>query len=169
MTAELVASPSQTAGPLWGFALMFEGCEQAVDPATPSAVVLRGRVLDGDGRPVAYPDALLEVWSAEQWARARTDEHGWFRFVVAKPAPSVAPDGRPLAPHLHLAVFARGLLKHVLTRVYFPDEEEANAADPVLELVAPEDRRTLIARADGAGLVFDVVLQGEDETVFFAY
>lgn len=161
-----VRSPSQTSGPMWGFALMFEGSQNAVVPTTPGAVRLKGRVIDGDGQPVSYPDAFLEVWQGELWARARTDIDGAFEFVVVKPAPAPGADG---APHLNLAVFARGLLKQIVTRVYFPDETEANAADPVLARVPEEDRHTLVARDDGDGLRFDVVLQGDNETTFFAF
>jgi protocatechuate 3,4-dioxygenase alpha subunit len=166
---QLVASPSQTTGPLWGFALMFDGCQHAVDPASPGAVRLTGRVTDGDGRPVAYPDAFVEVWQGDQWARGRTDADGRYEVVVAKPDPARAPDGRALAPYLNLAVFARGLLKQALTRVYFPDETSANAADPVLALVPQADRAALVAVDDGGGLTFDVVLQGDGETPFFAF
>lgn len=163
-----VMSPSQTLGPLYGFALMFEGSEHAVDPATPGAVHLEGRVLDGMGMPVAYPECMLEVWQGEQWARGRTDGNGVFRFVVAKPPP-VPLEDRVQAPHLNVTVFARGLLKQAQTRIYFPDEEEANAADPVLQLVPAEDRHSLVAKAEGDVLRFDIHLQGEHETVFFDF
>jgi len=159
------ASPSQTSGPLWGFALLFEGSENAVDPSSPGAIELRGRIVDGDGLPVGWPDALVEIWHGEQLARTRTDADGWYRAVVAKPAP----DDAATAPYLHLALFARGLLKQLVTRIYFPDEEAANAADPVLELVPQERRATLVARPDGDGLRFDVVLQGDGETAFFEF
>jgi protocatechuate 3,4-dioxygenase alpha subunit len=109
----------------------------------------------------------VEIWHGDQLARTRTDADGWYRAVVAKPEAEAAPGGRTFAPHLHMSLFARGLLKQLVTRIHFPDEEAANAADPVLERV-PEDRRaTLVARPDGAGLRFDVVLQGEGETAFF--
>ena len=164
--SELVPSPSQTSGPLWGFALMFEGSENAVDPSSPGAIRLEGRVFDGDG-PLAYPDCLLELWAGEQFARSRTDEDGRFLFVIRKPEPTSTPDGVEHAPHLNVNVFARGLLKQAQTRLYFPDEAEANATDPVLELVPEEDRHTLIAREEDGALRFDIHLQGEQETVFF--
>jgi protocatechuate 3,4-dioxygenase alpha subunit len=165
----LGASPSQTSGPLWGFALLFEGAENAVDPSSPGAIELRGRVVDGDGAPVGWPDALVEIWQDDQLARTRTDADGWYRAVVAKPGPQSTADGRTLAPCLHVALFARGLLKQLVTRVYFPDEQAANAADPVLERVPAEQRETLVARPDGAGLRFDLVLQGDGETAFFHF
>ena len=164
-----VPSPSQTSGPLWGFALLFDGSENLVDPAAPDAIELRGRVMQGDGGPLAWPDGLIEIWQGEQLARTRTDAEGRFSAVVAKPPPSALPDGRPLAPFLNLAVFSRGLLKQVVTRVYFPDEQAANAADAVLQLVPAARRDALIARPDGGGLRFDVVLQGDGETPFFQF
>jgi protocatechuate 3,4-dioxygenase alpha subunit len=164
-----VLSPSQTCGPLYGFALIFDGSEQAVDPGSPGAVTIEGVVRDGAGDPVAYPECFLEVWQGEQWARARTDEEGMYRVVVRKPEPGAAPNGQAQAPHLNVTVFARGLLKQAQTRIYFPDEEAANAGDPVLRLVPSEDRHTLIAQDQGALLRFDIHLQGEDETVFFDF
>jgi len=129
-------------------------------------VRIEGRLLDGAGEPV--PDGLLEVWQGEQLARCGTDPEGAFHVVVRKPEPAPGPDGRPQAPHLNVTVFARGLLRHLLTRVYFPDEAAANAADPVLQLVEPARRAALVARDEGGALRFDVRLQGEGETVFFA-
>jgi protocatechuate 3,4-dioxygenase alpha subunit len=158
-------SPSQTIGPLYGFALMFEGSEHLVEPRSPGAIRLEGTLHDGNG-PLAYPDGMLEVWHGDLWARSRTDEHGVFRFVVVKPEAATLPTGEPQAPHLNVTVFSRGLLKPAQTRMYFQDEE-ANARDPVLRLVPAEDRHTLIATTDGDGLRFDIHLQGERETVFF--
>jgi protocatechuate 3,4-dioxygenase alpha subunit len=149
-------------GPFFGFAMPFPGDHQAVDGAEPGAVRIEGQLLDGAGEPV--PDGLLEAWHGEQFARCGTDPEGMFHFVVRKP-PAGA-DGQ--APHLEITVFARGLLRHLATRLYFPDEEAANAADPALQLVPVERRHTLVARADNGVLRFDVRLQGEDETVFFA-
>jgi len=160
------ATPSQTVGPFFGFALPFAGQERAVDPGAPGVVRIEGRLLDGAGEPV--PDGLLEVWQGEQLARCGTDPEGAFHVVVRKPEPAPGPDGRPQAPHLNVTVFARGLLRHLLTRVYFPDEAAANAADPVLQLVEPARRAALVARDEGGALRFDVRLQGEGETVFFA-
>jgi protocatechuate 3,4-dioxygenase, alpha subunit len=125
-------------------------------------------VLDGAGEPV--PDAIVEIWQADEegryradfgWGRSGCDEEARFTFVTSKPGPV---DGQ--APHLTMMVFARGLLKPVLTRVYFPDEEDANRGDPVLSGI--DEPRRLVARAVGDHLEFDVHLQGDDETVFFA-
>jgi protocatechuate 3,4-dioxygenase alpha subunit len=162
------ATPSQTVGPYFSLGLFVRDADEVVAPEAPGAVRLTGRVLDGAGEPVA--DAMVEVWQADEegayrgdfgWARSATDAQGAYSLVAVKP-------GRvgDQAPHLTLLVFARGLLKPVLTRVYFPDEEEANAEDPVLG--ALEDGSSLVARASDGGLVFDIRLQGDNETVFFA-
>jgi protocatechuate 3,4-dioxygenase alpha subunit len=121
-------------------------------------------VLDGAGEPV--PDAMVESWqagTAAGFVRSGTENDGWFELVTAKPP---AAGG---APHLTLAVFARGLLKQVVTRLYFPDEEAANATDPVLSALDPAARATLVARPEEGGLRFDIRLQGEEQTTFFAF
>lgn len=149
-------TPSQTVGPFFGFALPFEG-----DADAGGAIRVEGQVLDGAGDPVT--DALVEAAQGDQFARCRTDGEGAFHFSVNKPA------GGDGAPHLDITVFARGLLRHVCTRMYFPDEDSANRADRVLLEVDESRRHTLIARAQGDVLHFDICLQGEAETVFFAF
>jgi protocatechuate 3,4-dioxygenase, alpha subunit len=128
-----------------------------------------GRVLDGAGDPV--PDAMVELWQADEggryrgdfgWGRSGCDADGRFSFMTVKPGRVGGAD----APHLVLMVFARGLLRAALTRMYFPDEEEANAGDPVLSRL--EDGSTLVARPVDGGYEFDVRLQGDGQTVFFA-
>ncbi len=121
-----------------------------------------GQVLDGAGEPV--PDALIETWQPEGAGRCATDDEGQFAVVTVKPARDAATGE---APHLDVSVFARGVLTRLVTRVYFPDEEDANAADPVLGMLAPHERSTLIATSEGGVLRFDIHLQGEHETVFF--
>jgi protocatechuate 3,4-dioxygenase, alpha subunit len=162
MGAEL--TPSQTVGPYFSLGLLARAANELV----PGGIRITGRVLDGAGEPV--PDAMVEIWQADEdgryrldfgWGRSGCDEDGRYSFVTCKPG---AVEGQ--APHLTMMVFARGLLKPVLTRMYFPDEEEANAADPVLTAV--DDASTLVARAGDDGLEFDVRLQGDRETVFFA-
>jgi protocatechuate 3,4-dioxygenase, alpha subunit len=160
-------TPSQTVGPFFGFALPFADDAQAVDPRTPGAARIEGQVLDGAGKPV--PDALVEIWQADQFARCRTDPEGAFHFVVVKPGGIPGPCGRAQAPHLNVTVFARGLLRHLVTRLYFPEERAANAADPVLQLITEaQARSTLVATEDCGVLRFDIHLQGDRETVFFA-
>ena len=155
-----IPTPSQTVGPFFGFALPFAAGADAMEPGSPGAIRIEGRLLDGAGEPV--PDGLLEAWHGEQFARCGTDAEGAFHFTIARP---LATDSG--APHLNVAVFARGLLRHLVTRIYFPDQEAANRMDPVLQRVEPALRPTLVARPDGAMLHFDVRLQGENETVFF--
>jgi protocatechuate 3,4-dioxygenase, beta subunit len=157
-------SPSQTIGPLYGFALMFPGSEIAADPAQPGSVRIRGRVFDGSGAPLAYPESMLELWAGDQFARTRTDTEGGFTAVLAKPAATAGQ-----APHVNVTVFARGLLKQAQTRLYFPDEAAANAVDPVLAAVPADRRPRLVARREGDELVFDIHLQGDQESVFFDF
>jgi protocatechuate 3,4-dioxygenase alpha subunit len=125
-------------------------------------------VLAGAGAPV--PDAMVETWQADAdgvyrsdfgWGRCGADAEGRYSFVTEKPG---AVDGQ--APHLEVMVFARGLLKPVLTRLYFPDDPHED--DPVLSALTDEERQTLIAERDGDLLRFDVRLQGDAQTVFFA-
>ena len=151
-------TPSQTVGPFFGFALPFEDGHDAASGQ--AAIRIEGQVLDGSGETV--PEALVELWGGQQFGRCRTDSEGVFHFTVVKPAAGEE------APHLDLTIFARGLLRHLATRMYFPDEEAANASDPILKLIDPARRQTLMAIPEGEVLRFDIRLQGESETVFFA-
>lgn len=153
-------TPSQTVGPFFGFALPFADGADATRVESRDATRVEGQVFDGAGEPV--PDALVEASQGEQFARCRTDGEGAFHFTLRKP---VVNDG---APCFEIVVFARGLLRHLRTRMYFPDEEAANRADRVLQLVEESRRHTLIAREDMDIVRFDIRLQGESETVFFA-
>jgi len=125
-------------------------------------VRIAGTVRDGAGQPV--PDALVELSQIEGCARAATAPDGSFSFVTVKPDPVPGCDGVAQAPHIAVSVFARGLLARLATRIYFPDEPGANAVDPLLSELG--DGTTLVAQPDGDGLRFDIVLQGEGETVF---
>ncbi|HAC44493.1 MAG TPA: protocatechuate 3,4-dioxygenase subunit alpha [Chloroflexi bacterium] len=158
MSEHRIPTPSQTVGPFFGYALPFEDGDDAVSGH--EAMRIEGQLLDGAGEPV--PDGLVELWGGQQFKRCRTDSEGVFHFTVVKPAAGVE------APHLDVTIFARGLLRHLATRMYFPDEETANASDRVLNLIDPARRHTLIAHRDDAVLRFDIRLQGESETVFFA-
>jgi protocatechuate 3,4-dioxygenase, alpha subunit len=144
--SRVTPTPSQTVGPFFGFALPFE------DDYLCSAdgVRLEGQVLDGVGEPVA--DALLEVSDDEQFGRCRTDAEGAFHFVVREPR----------AGFLSVAIFARGLLRQLNTRIYFPGREDEMPAE-----VDPSRRHTLVALREAELLRFDIRLQGSDETVFF--
>lgn len=159
-------TPAQTVGPFFGFALPYEGGPVLVEGG---GLRVHGSVFDGDGELV--PDALVEVLQADPegnleaglFGRSHTRAAGRFGFTTVKPGGTA--DG--CAPHLAFIVHARGLLLHLHTRMYFPDEAEANAADPVLGAVPEHRRSTLIGEADDEGVRFDIRLQGEDETVFF--
>jgi protocatechuate 3,4-dioxygenase, alpha subunit len=149
----VIPTPSQTVGPF-----LHIGLSQSFGSGNGSVRVF-GSVLDGAGDQVT--DALVELWAADgSVARSETVDGG-YSLLATKPAPGAQ------APHLVLAVFARGLIKHVVTRMYFPDETEANAADPVLSAVDPARRETLVAVPEVDGLRFDIRLQGGGETVFF--
>ena len=185
----LVPAPSQTSGPFLSIGLLRDHVgPSVVSEDDQRAIRIRGRLLDGNGDPV--PDGLIEIWQANAagryaheddlrtdipledgfrgFGRSGTVDDGWFEFVTVKPGRVPAPDGEPQAPHLVVLVFARGLLKQLVTRLYFPDESDANAADPILSELDETERATLIARAEDGGLRFDIRLQGDGETTFFA-
>jgi protocatechuate 3,4-dioxygenase alpha subunit len=170
-------TPSQTVGPFFAIELPYGDGRYAVPEGTPGAVWLRGRVLDGDGAPV--PDALVESWQADPkgqfggdfrgFGRSGTDDEGRWAILTLKPGPvSGGSDATTQAPHVDLAIFARGLLHQVVTRVYFADEDQANAADPVLAGLDEQARATLVAQPSGDGYELDIHLQGPHETTFFA-
>ena len=181
-------SPSQTVGPYGAIALFDVLTPTLVDPSDPRAVWIRGTVYDGAGDPV--PDGMVELWQANAagrynhpaddrsepelesgflgFGRANTAPDGRFEFVTVKPGPVPWPDGGLQAPHIEVGVFARGLLKRAVTRIYFPDEEAANAADPVLSRLDEAARATLVAVPEDDGLRFDIRLQGPGHTTFFA-
>ena len=160
-------TPSQTVGPYFAIGLPWDDGPAVVEPGSDGAIALRGTVYDGDGAPV--PDAIVETWQApgdgcRGFGRCPTDGDGRWEIVTRKPA---AEGGE--APHVAVAVFARGLLDRVPTRIYFGDEEAANAADPLLSALEPARRATLVAAAEPGGYRFDIHLQGEHETVFFGF
>ncbi|HJU00051.1 MAG TPA: protocatechuate 3,4-dioxygenase subunit alpha [Actinomycetes bacterium] len=173
----LPPTPSQTIGPFFAVALIWPDGPDVVGKGTPGAVRISGRVLDGAGAPV--PDALVETWQADPageftsgfrgFGRSATDAEGRWHVRTLKPGPLPAPGGGTEAPHLDVSVFARGLLHRVVTRIYFPDEAEANAADPLLGSIPdPRVRERLVAVPDADGLRFDIHLQGDQETPFLA-
>jgi protocatechuate 3,4-dioxygenase alpha subunit len=166
-------TPSQTVGPFFSIGLDWEPGPGVVAGDAVGATWLRGRVLDGAGE--AVPDAMVETWQAgpdgraggegfRGFGRCGTDAAGRWAIRTVKPG-AVEPGA---APFVAVAVFARGLLRHVVTRIYFGDEAEANAADPVLAGLDEAARATLIAAPDGDGYRFDIHLQGPRETAFFA-
>lgn len=178
-------TPSHTVGPYFHIGMRWDDGADVVAADHPGAVWLRGRVLDGDGGPV--DDALIETWQADAhgvfahpddprdaepgfraFGRVPTDDAGAWAVRTIKPgAVPNPPDGPPFAPHVLLVVFARGMLRHVMTRVYFPDEDRANAADPLLARLAPDVAATMIAQATTDGYALDLRLQGDDATYFY--
>lgn len=191
MNTHLLTS-SQTVGPFFAPTLLREDARRNVlaRPETVGECIrIEGRVLDGDGVPV--PDALVEIWQANAYGRynhpadhgpapldpsflgfgrSGTAEDGSYWFETVKPGPVPFDGERLQAPHICVTVFARGLLNHVVTRLYFEDEP-TNTGDPVLQSVPDDRRATLVARrAPGNTAVvyrFDIVLQGAGETAFF--
>jgi protocatechuate 3,4-dioxygenase, alpha subunit len=154
-------TPSQTVGPFFSLGLCQQAQNELAGEADEGAVWIRGHVLDGADAGV--PDAMVEAWVGDRWGRSGTDADGRYSLHLAVPGTG---DGQ--APHVPLLVFARGLLKPVLTRLYFPDQAEANATDPVLAALDDQARAGLVAAAEGDGLRFDVRLQGPEQTTFFA-
>ena len=189
MRAETMRPPasSQTVGPYFriGLEYLLERTPELAEES-PETIELHGRVLDRDGAPV--PDAMLELWSAktvkhrsggdrekdwfpEGFRRVVTDGDGKFSTAIERPAMVRLGDDRAQAPHFTALVFARGLLRHLITRIYLGDEQ-ANESDTVLTRIPEERRSTLIAQPDGARAgqyCWDVILQGSGETVFFAW
>jgi protocatechuate 3,4-dioxygenase alpha subunit len=172
----LPRTPAQTVGPFFDFGLCAHPASELVAPDAAGAVRIEGVLLDGAGAPV--PDGMVEIWQADAagrydgafgFGRCATDDAGRFVFTTVKPGAVREPDGRVQAPHITVLCFSRGLLKPVLTRLYFADEAEANAADPVLRAIEGEAARsTLVAALTAPGSYrFDIRLQGDGETVFF--
>jgi len=161
-------TPSQTVGPFLHLALADPALRHPVAPDDPDAVTVGGTVVDGAGAPV--PDALIETWQAGgPFARCPTGPDGRWDVRTVKPPGVPTRDGTPQAPHLVVSIFARGLLDRLVTRVYFGDEESANAADPTLDVVGPQRRDLLVAPLVGSREYrLDIRLQGADESVFFA-
>ena len=183
----LPVTPSQTVGPFFTIGLTWEDGSQIVPAGTPGEIWIRGVVYDGAGDPV--PDAVVETWQADAdgrfpsdgdprgaihangfggLGRSGTDKDGRYQIHTIKPGSLPAPGGRVEAPHIDVSVLARGLLARLVTRIYFADERDKNASDPVLSTLAePVDAQTLIAVPGDDGYHFDIHLQGDQETVFF--
>lgn len=179
---QLVATPGQTVGPFFGYALPFPHDNELVPHGHPDAVRLHGAITDGAGQPV--PDAILELWQADPsgavvqqqgslrrdgwtftgWGRASTDDNGHYTFSTLTPGVATGH-----AAFFAVTVFARGVTNRLFTRAYLPGDVAALAADPLLSSLDPEERLTMITVPDGHGYVFDISLQGERETVFLAY
>jgi protocatechuate 3,4-dioxygenase alpha subunit len=186
---KLVPTASQTVGPFFHFGLTRPGWNDLASGGAAGRLIrIEGRVLDGDGAGV--PDALLEIWQANAagkydhpedtqdkpvdarfrgFGRVCTDNEGCYAFTTVLPGQVPGRGNTLQAPHINVIVFARGLLKHLVTRIYFADQAAANEADPVLSGIDdPAVRGTLLAQKAGEAVYrFDVVLQGAGETAFF--
>jgi protocatechuate 3,4-dioxygenase alpha subunit len=183
--SRLPVTGSQTVGPYFriGMAPLFR--ENLAGPeVSGERVTIHGRVLDGDGAGI--PDASIETWQADAqgdygwtnspgrtsfhgFARVPTHDRGEFHFTTIRPGRVAGPENLLQAPHLVVLVFMRGLLRHLVTRMYFPDDA-ANASDAILQLVPAERQHTLIAKRENAGeatFEWNICMQGDDETVFF--
>jgi protocatechuate 3,4-dioxygenase alpha subunit len=187
--SKLTPTPGQTVGPFYGYALPFNKDNELLAPGSAGSIRLQGTVYDGAGE--AIPDAILEIWQPDSegnvvqrtgslvrdgytftgWGRAAVGNSGVFTFTTVNPGPTSPVPGKPAAaPFISVAVFARGLMNRLFTRIYLPENEEALAADPLLSSLGPDRRSTLIARRDAdGGLTWDLRLQGENETVFLDF
>jgi protocatechuate 3,4-dioxygenase alpha subunit len=184
----LEPTPSQTIGPFFHDALLSTDRSRLVPTDHPEAIRVYGTVYDGAGEPVT--DAMVEVWQADGagrydhpaddregpppeegfsgFGRTGTADGGRYEIVTVKPGAVSGPGGEMQAPHLNVSVFARGLLRRLITRLYFADERGANATDPVLAAIEdPDHRATLLAEPEDGGYRLDIHLQGEQQTVFF--
>jgi len=192
-------TPSQTVGPFFHYGLMYDenGARVSLmdemlvtDETKGQRILIKGQVTDGNGDPI--PDAMLEIWQADAngiyndpqdpnqaqadtnfrgFGRAATNQDGIFTFKTIKPGVVAYDESTNQAPHVNVRIFARGMLIHIYTRLYFSDEQDANADDPVLNLVPVERRDTLIAlkenNDDLPTYCFNISMQGNNETVFF--
>jgi protocatechuate 3,4-dioxygenase alpha subunit len=190
-------TPSQTVGPFFAYGLTPNGKYDWVDTfsnnlvtpdATGERIRVQGRVFDADEKPI--PDCMIEIWQADAqgryanpadkrslpntkftgFGRCGADENGGYGFDTIKPGSVPGPNGKAQAPHIMLAIFARGMLRQSYTRIYFADEA-ANAGDPILALVPADRRDTLIAKREVKNgqpvYLLDIHMQGDRETVFF--
>jgi protocatechuate 3,4-dioxygenase alpha subunit len=186
-----IPTPSQTVGPFYHDALDRPAwADLTADGASGEKIHIEGRILDGDRVPVF--DAFLEIWQANAagkyahpedrqdkpldarfrgFGRVGTDAEGRFRFTTIRPGRVPGRGNTLQAPHINIAIFGRGLLKQLTTRLYFADEKEANESDPVLSAIDdPAVRKTLLAVKVGGAVAtyrFDIILQGDGETAFF--
>jgi protocatechuate 3,4-dioxygenase alpha subunit len=170
-----MATAHQTAGPYWHLIDFPEWADATRFGAEGRRITLTGTIRDGDGSLVT--DAMVEIWHADPagrydaefqgFGRCRTDAEGRFRFTTLKPGPVPGRGNTMQAPHVQIAIFARGLMQHLITRLYFAGEA-LNETDPLLARVPAARRPTLIARETAPDTwTLDIRLQGEGETVFF--
>jgi protocatechuate 3,4-dioxygenase, alpha subunit len=178
----VAATASQTVGPFFHVGLhpLFNG-SLIGSAGRNQPITIRGRVVDGGG--IGVPDAMIEIWQADAdgrypdsptsefagFGRLPTGPDGEFQFTTIKPGRVAAPDGTLQAPHIVVTIFMRGLLRHLGSRIYFP-HDPANEQDFVLNLVDTGRQPTLIAReVTPHAFEWNVLLQGDGETVFFEF
>jgi protocatechuate 3,4-dioxygenase, alpha subunit len=188
---DLITTTSQTVGPFFHIGLDWLNINDLIGmDVTGERITIEGKVVDGDGKPI--PDALIEIWQANTYGkyihpedtqnkpievnfrgygRIPTDDNGVFRIKTIKPGRVPGLDGALQAPHIAVNLFMRGLLKHLVTRIYFSDET-SNAEDVVLNLIDPNRRSSLIAKRMPAKdnlYEWNICVQGKatEETVFF--
>ncbi len=180
----LAATPGQTIGPFYGYALPYNRDHELVPPTYARAVRLHGTVYDGHGMPI--PDALVEIRQADEsgvvpvvegslrrdgtvftgWGRCAVDPSGRYTFTTVEPGPATV----AAPPFFAIVVFARGLLNRLFTRAYLPGDTDALSRDALLSSLDERRRKTLIAASQPDGsLRFDIRLQGDDETVFLTF
>ena len=171
--SERVLTASQTIGPYWHLLEDPAWSDLTRFGAEGERIEISGTVRDGDGALVT--DACVELWQPDPpasevftgFGRCAADAEGRYRFTTIKPGPMRGLGNATQAPHVAITLLARGLLHHIVTRAYF-EGDKLNETDPVLAVVAPERRNTLMAKAiRPESWVFDIMLQGENETVFF--
>jgi protocatechuate 3,4-dioxygenase alpha subunit len=186
----MVRTPSQTVGPFFSIGLSYPNADDLSQHPSAEQIEICGQVFDGAGDPI--PDALLELWQADPqgrfsgfatdpstqtdpgfhgFARIAVDERGAFRLHTVRPGPVSAPNQARQAPHIVVLIFMRGLLKHLISRIYLAGDP-LNASDPVLLAVPQERRSTLIAQQQKESpnrYQWNLYMQGEHETVFFLY
>ena len=176
-------TPWQTVGPFFHYALPYDEGPLVAGPSRAGAFTLHGYVYDGQGDPI--PDSLVEIWQADEsggfvsspgifeapaadgfrgFGRSATDTDGHYAFTTVKPAAVPTADGAAQAPHIAMSMFARGMLRRVVTRVYF--DEDDHSSDPLLSSLESSEAATLVASRDAEGYRFDLRLQGDDQTVF---
>jgi protocatechuate 3,4-dioxygenase alpha subunit len=179
----LTPTPGQTIGPFYGYALPYPGDSELVPVGHRDAIRFHGTVYDGAGQPI--PDALIEIWQADQdgrvaqtggslhrdgwtytgFGRAAVDAIGHYSFTTVLPGPTE----EGAAPFVAMTLFARGLTNRLFTRAYLPVDVDALATDTFLQSLPEARRATVVATEDEHGYRFDIRLQGEDETVFLQF
>lgn len=160
----VIVTPSHTCGPLFGFAILYDGLDKSVEASDPDAIFLSGEIRD-EKVGLSY-EGFVEIFAPDQAVRVRTHQ-GRYEAILKRPAPIVLSNSMVQAPHFDVMIHARGVVRHLRTRAYLPCD--TFGSDPVVELVDPEHREKLLMRAgrDARHFSFDITLRGPEESVFF--